>query len=65
MNQQVIEEAKRVGDTTAIGAAFATFFKLLPDITALFAFIYLLIRLYETKTVQRWLGRKVRSRQDD
>lgn len=55
------EGVKHACDTTAIGAAVATFFKLLPDITALFALIYLLIRIYETKTAQkllRWMGRK-------
>ena len=48
MNQPTQEQITRVADTTALGAAFATFFKLLPDITALFALLYLLIRISET-----------------
>ena len=54
------ELVKQVGDTTAVGTAFAAFFHLLPDITAVFALIYLLIRMYETETVQKWRGRKRR-----
>lgn len=56
------EVVKHTCDTAAIGAAVATFFKLLPDITALFALAYLLIRIYETKTVQRFLNRRKRGR---
>lgn len=48
MTPHTQEQIKQVADTTALGAAFATFFKLLPDITALFALLYLLIRISET-----------------
>lgn len=58
------EQLKQVGDTTAIGAAMASFFELLPavlsNISALFALVYLLIRIYETKTVQKWLRKNWR-----
>lgn len=55
------EQVKHVADTTAVGAALATFFKLLPDITALFALVYLLIRISETdrfKQLWRFIRRK-------
>lgn len=61
MSPQAQEHVKQVTDTTALGAAFATFFKLLPDITALFALLYLLIRISETdrfKQFWRFLFRR-------
>ena len=47
-----MDQIKIVGDTSAVGGAVATFFGYLPDITALFALLYLLIRIWETATVQ-------------
>lgn len=48
---------KHGGDVLAMSGAIATFFGWLPNITALFALIYLLIRIWETNTVQLLLGR--------
>lgn len=56
-NQEVV---KQVGDTAAIGTAVATFFQLLPNITAVFALVYLLLRIYETETVQKLVKRMKR-----
>lgn len=60
-NQEVV---KHVGDTTAITAAMAAFFELLPaviaNVSAVCALIYLLIRIYETKTMQKLLRRMKR-----
>lgn len=49
---QNTEAMKHVGDVLATTGAAATFFGWLPNITALFALVYLLIRIYETKTIQ-------------
>lgn len=51
----------QVADTAAIGTAVAAFFKLLPDVTALFALVYLIIRISETdrfKQFWRFLFRR-------
>lgn len=51
----------QAADTAAVGTAIAAFFKLLPDITALFALVYLIIRISETdrfKQFWRFLFRR-------
>lgn len=61
MTPHIQEQVKHVADTAAVGTAVATFFKLLPDITALFALVYLLIRISETdrfKQLWRFLFRR-------
>lgn len=47
-----IETAVDVG---ALSILFGVFFSGLPHVTALLTFVWVLIRLYETNTVQRWL----------
>lgn len=51
-------DAKAWVDWTAVGVAFGAFFNLLPNLAALAALIWTVIRIYETDTVQRWLGKK-------
>lgn len=53
-----IEHVKQIGDALSLSALVAVFFQYLPQATALLSFIWVCIRLYETKTVQRWLGRR-------
>lgn len=59
------EQLKQVGDTTAITAALAAFFELLPavlsTVSSICALVYLLIRIYETETFQRFL-RKIKNK---
>lgn len=52
------EPIKPVIDGTAIGGGIAVFFKLIPEISGIFALAYLLIRIWETDTVQGWFNRK-------
>lgn len=52
------DQAKHVIDTISVSAAFATVFGWLPHIAALLSVVWSLIRIYETKTVQRILGIK-------
>lgn len=54
------DSVKHILDTAAVGTAVATFFQILPDITALAALIYLLLRIYEMETVQKFLRRRHR-----
>jgi hypothetical protein len=51
------ETAKRVGDALSIGAVVGSVAGWLPPIAAFVTIIYTLVRLYETKTVQKWIGR--------
>lgn len=52
--KEVVEHIKHpITDTGVITAVAVTFFGWLPDVTALFALIYLLVRLWETDTVQK------------
>ncbi len=56
------EPVKHVIDVTSIGALVATLFGWLPHVTALLTFVWMCIRIYETKTVQRFLNRRKRGR---
>jgi len=47
-----MEQVKNVGDVVSAGTVTASLFGYLPEISALFALIYTLIRIYESKTVQ-------------
>jgi len=51
----VDEHAKHVIDAVSIGGVIATISGYLPALAALFSIIWTLIRIYETKTVQRWI----------
>jgi len=53
------ETAKHVMDAASIATVAGALAGLLPAIAALFTIIWTGIRIYETKTVQRWvMGRK-------
>jgi hypothetical protein len=53
----VDEHAKQVIDAISISGVIATIAGWLPALAALFSIIWTLIRIYETKTVQKWLGK--------
>lgn len=55
--QVVVRTVNAVGDTASIGTVIATFAGWLPSMAALFTILWTSIRIWETKTVQRWLGR--------
>jgi len=46
---------KTVLDATSIGVVAGTIMNYLPPLAALLTVIWTLIRIYETKTMQRWL----------
>lgn len=58
MNQEHIKTAADVG---SIGTVLATLAGWLPQIAALASLVWTAIRIYETKTVQRWLGHESHS----
>lgn len=51
------DHAKHIIDTLSITGVVATLAGWLPAIAALFSLIWSLIRIYETKTVQKMLGK--------
>ena len=57
--------AKVAADVISIGIVVGTLSSILPAIAALASIIWTLIRIYETRTVQRLLGRDVPQRRDE
>lgn len=51
------EPTKHLIDGMSLLAAFAAFVAWLPPIAAFASLVWTCIRIYETKTVGRWLGR--------
>ena len=52
------ETAKHVVDALSIVTVLGTIMNFLPAIAAVFTIIWTAIRIYETNTVQRWLGKQ-------
>jgi len=45
-------------DAASLFTVVGTMISMLPAIAALFTIIWTVIRIYETKTVRRWLGKE-------
>ena len=56
-SQQTFEQMKHVGDAVSVGVAVGTVAQILPAIAALLTIVWMAIRIYESDTVQRLLGR--------
>jgi hypothetical protein len=54
---EINEHTKHVIDWTSIGIVLGSLIQILPSIAAALSIVWTLIRIYETKTVQRWLGK--------
>ena len=52
------ETAKAAADVAAVATTVGTLAQVLPSIAALFTIIWTGFRIYETDTVQGWLGKK-------
>jgi hypothetical protein len=52
------ESVKHIVDGVSIVATVGTLIEMLPAIAALFTIVWTAIRIFETDTVQRMLGRK-------
>ena len=53
------DTAKHVADALSIVTVLGTLMQWLPSVAALASLIWSGIRIYETKTVQKWLGKEV------
>ncbi len=51
------DTAKHIVDALSIVTVLGTLMSILPSIAAIFTIVWTVIRIYETKTVQGWLGR--------
>jgi hypothetical protein len=59
-----LDTAKTVADAASIATVVGTLANVLPAIAALFTIIWTGFRIYETDTVQGWLGKKPPPKQD-
>jgi glycerol-3-phosphate acyltransferase PlsY len=56
-NEHLTDATKHVIDGASIATAVGTMMQVLPAIAALFTIIWTTIRIYETKTIQKLLGK--------
>lgn len=52
------DSTKHVIDALSVATVLGTLMSYLPAIAALASLVWSVIRIYETKTVQSWLGKK-------
>ena len=52
-----VEHVKQVVDGISMATVVGALVDLLPAIAAVFTIVWTGIRIYETKTVQKWLGK--------
>jgi hypothetical protein len=52
------EASKYVVDALSFVTVLGTLAEMLPSIAALFTIVWTSIRIYDTKTIQKWIGKK-------
>jgi hypothetical protein len=52
------EASKHVIDALSLITVIGTLVDMLPSIAAIFTILWTAIRIYETRTVQKWIGRE-------
>jgi hypothetical protein len=57
MNPDTGESLKHVADILSVATVVGALINVLPAIAAVFTIVWTGIRIYETDTVQRWLGK--------
>jgi hypothetical protein len=58
MKDHLSEGSKHVLDGLSLITVLGTLMDWLPAVAALLSIVWTLLRIYESKTVQRWLGKK-------
>ena len=56
-HEHLSDATKHIIDGASIATAVGTMMQVLPAIAALFTIVWTVIRIYETKTVQKLLGK--------
>jgi hypothetical protein len=57
MTEHIAESVKVTGDIISLVTVLGTLAQILPAIAALLTIVWTCFRIYETKTVQGWLGK--------
>lgn len=57
LHDHASEATKHIIDGVSALTVLGTLAQVLPPLAALFTIIWTLIRIYETRTVQKWLGK--------
>lgn len=57
-HSDLIASVKHGTDALSVFTVLATLAQWLPHVAALFTIIWTVIRIYETRTVRRWLGKE-------
>ncbi len=52
-----VMDLKNTMDAAAVVGGVGSWFSLLPDIAALFTIVWLSLRIWESATVKKWMGR--------
>ena len=55
---ELSDNSKHILDLASFATVLGTLVDMLPSIAAVFTIVWTAIRIYETKTVQGWLGNK-------
>ena len=58
MRPENAEVVKSIGDVLSIVTVVGTLIEMLPSVAAIFTIVWTGIRIWETETVQKMLGRK-------
>lgn len=58
MNPENQETLKHIGDAVSAGVVIGALASWLPPVAALLTIVWTIIRIYETQTIQRLLGRE-------
>lgn len=58
MKHEVSETTKHVVDAVSVLTVVGTLVEFLPSVAAVFTIVWTGIRIWETDTVKRWLGRE-------
>jgi peptidoglycan biosynthesis protein MviN/MurJ (putative lipid II flippase) len=59
MNNDIVDSVKHGADVLSVGVMLASLAQWLPSVAALFTIIWTAIRIWESATVQKLLGRSV------
>lgn len=62
--EHMSETGKHVGDAVSIVTVVGTLAQVLPSIAAIFTIVWTSIRIYETETVQKILGKSPKSKEN-
>jgi|APGre2960657404_1045060.scaffolds.fasta_scaffold451005_2 hypothetical protein len=60
MTSHISEGTKHAVDALSVATVIGTLAQILPSIAALFTIVWTSFRIYELRTIQKWLGKGVK-----